>query len=301
MALNGVDIASYQKDMDCSKIKADFVIVKCSQGNSYVNPHMKRHCTQAKAAGKLIGLYHYATGIGAEAEADYFVANAKDYIKEAILCLDWEHNEKGGKNPVFNTAQEVDYVDAFMKRVHARTGVWPLLYMSASVTRRRNWAKVAENCELWDAQYASATKITDYQVSPWRDNKGLGAWKEPPAIHQYSSSGNIEGYRQTSPGKLDMDIAYITKQEWIQLAQGTYKSGGVKRTSKEVNSTVVYDAITDKYGSGATRTIKLAEDGYNAVEVQKKINEVYALAKEIENKYKAKAGSYWQSVLEFLK
>ncbi len=298
MALHGVDIASYQKDMDCSKIKGDFVIVKCSQGNNYVNPHMKRHIAQAKSAGKLIGLYHYATGIGAETEADFFILNARDYIREAILCLDWEHNEPGGRNPVFNSPQEVNYVEAFMQRVHAKTGVWPLLYMSASVTRRRNWSKVAAICELWVAQYASKTKITDYQESPWRDNKGLGAWIEPPAIHQYSSSGNIEGYRQTSPGKLDMDIAYISRQEWIQLAQGTYKKLD-KNKSKEVTPSVVLDVISGKYGAGAERTIKLAQAGYNAVTVQQKINECYAIAKEME-KYKTKSGSYWQCVLKFL-
>lgn len=297
MPLNGVDIASYQKDMDCSKIKADFVIIKATQGNTYVNPHCNRHYAQAKASGKLLGLYHYATGIGAEVEADFFIENTKNYIKEAILCLDWEHNEKGGKNPVFNTAGEVDYVYRFMERVRTKVGVYPLLYMSASVTRRRDWSKVSSICELWDAQYASATKITDYQESPWRDNKGLGAWREPPAIHQYSSSGSIEGYRQTSPNKLDLNIAYITKDEWKKLALGTYNSD--KPIAKPVDPTVIMDVLEGKYGAGAVRTLKLTEKGYNAVDVQKKINELYALSKDV-SKYKTKAGDYWDCVLKLL-
>lgn len=243
MALHGVDIASYQKDMDCSKVKADFIIIKATQGNTYVNPNCNRQYAQAKSAGKLLGLYHYATGIGPEIEADFFINNIKNYVKEAILCLDWEHNEKGGKNPVFNTAGEVDYVYRFMQRVHEKTGVYPLLYMSASVTRRRDWSKVAQICELWDAQYASSTKITDYQENPWRDKKGLGAWKEPPAIHQYSSCGSIDGYRQTSPGKLDMDIAYISKQDWMTLAKGNY----VKPVNKSYSVGQVYTLQNNMY------------------------------------------------------
>lgn len=293
MALHGVDIASYQKDMDCSKVKADFIIIKATQGNTYINPNCNRQYAQAKSAGKLLGLYHYATGIGPEVEANFFINNCRNYIKEAILCLDWEHNEKGGKNQVFNTAGEVEYVYRFMKKVHELTGVYPLLYMSASVTRRRDWSKVAQICELWDAQYGNATKITDYQNNPWRDNKGLGAWKEPPAIHQYSSSGSIEGYRQTTSGKLDMDIAYLTKQEWMMLARGTYNT---KPKPREVNPEVIRNVLDNKYGSGSNRTLKLTEEGYNPTEVQNKINELYKLSKELEPVRK-KAGIYFDCVL----
>lgn len=299
MALHGVDIASYQKDMDCSKIKADFVIIKATQGTSYVNPNCNRQYAQAKSAGKLLGLYHYSTGCGAELEAEYFIKNVSSYVKEAILCFDWEHNEKGGANPVFNTSGEVDYVYRFMKRVHDLTGVYPLLYMSASVTRRRDWSKVASICELWDAQYASATKITDYQDNPWRDTKGLGAWAEPPAIHQYSSSGSIEGYRHTAPNKLDMDIAYLTREEWMALAKGTYKTGK-PNAAKEVTPDLVLAVLENKYGTGATRTLKLTEAGYNPVDVQKKINELHQTAQDISTKYKSKAGDYWKCVLKFL-
>lgn len=294
MALHGVDIASYQKDMDCSKVKADFIIIKATQGTTYVNPNCNRQYAQAKAAGKLLGLYHYATGVGAEAEADFFINNIKNYVKEAILCLDWEHNEVGGKNPMFNTPNEVEYVYRFMKRVHDLTGVYPLLYMSASVTRRRDWSKVAQICELWDAQYASSTKITDYQDSPWRDNKGLGAWKQPPAIHQYSSSGSIEGYRQTSPGKLDMDIAYLTRDEWLMLARGSFSKTITKR---EVNPEVIMNILDNKYGSGTARALRLKEEGYDAAAIQKKINELYKLSKELEP-IRQKAGDYWYCLLK---
>ena len=39
MSMNGVDISSHQGGMDCGKTKADFFIVKATQGTSYVNPY----------------------------------------------------------------------------------------------------------------------------------------------------------------------------------------------------------------------------------------------------------------------
>ena len=198
---------------------------------------------------------------------------------------------------MFNSSGEVNYVNTFMERVHDLSGVYPLLYMSASVTRRRDWSKVAEKSALWVAQYGNPTKLTDYLEKPWRDNKGLGAWKEPPAIHQYTSSGTIEGYRQTSLGKLDMNIAYLTRQEWDSLARGTYK---LPSSEKEITPDLIMDVIDHKYGAGADRVIKLHEAGYNDVLVQKKINECYKLAKQIEEVNKPKAGKYWECVVKFL-
>lgn len=58
MALNGIDISSYQKGIDLTKVPADFVIVKTTQGTGYVNPDASRAITQALAAGKRVGIYH---------------------------------------------------------------------------------------------------------------------------------------------------------------------------------------------------------------------------------------------------
>lgn len=90
MALNGIDIASYQAGINLSVVPCDFVICKATQGTGYVNPDCDRAYQQAKASGKLLGVYHYANGGNAVAEADYFLSNIQGYIGEAILCLDWE-------------------------------------------------------------------------------------------------------------------------------------------------------------------------------------------------------------------
>lgn len=88
--MNGVDIASYQAGMDCTKIEADFVIVKATQGTGYTNPYFSKHYAQAVAAGKLVGAYHYASGGDANAEADYSFGSS-DTGPEAARCS-WTGN-----------------------------------------------------------------------------------------------------------------------------------------------------------------------------------------------------------------
>ena len=88
--LKGIDIASWQANLNAETIPADFVIVKATEGTSYVNPFCDKHFQQAKKAGKKLGVYHFARNSinSAEAEANFFVNNIKGYVKQAILVLD---------------------------------------------------------------------------------------------------------------------------------------------------------------------------------------------------------------------
>lgn len=299
MGLNGVDIASYQKDMRCDKVDADFIIVKATQGVSYTNPTFEKQMNDAMSAKKLVGLYHYSNGCGAVKEADYFLSKIGKFIHKAILCLDWEHNENGGANPVFGSANEVQYVLQFAERVYEKAHVWPFVYMSASVTRRKDWSIVAKNCPLWVAQYPNYD-LTGYKSNPWKDNKGLGAWDKywnGEKIRQYSSCGTIKGYEQTQPHKLDLDIAYMTADEWNKLAGAVAVNHSV---AKKVTPQIVEEVLAGKYGIGASRVQNLAKEGYNVVDVQQKINELHNIAVKQVKPIKDKVGEYWPCLLDLL-
>ena len=62
MSLNGIDAASYQAGLNPAKVPCDFVIVKATQGTSYINPDFRRMAEAVLKAGKLLGIYHYAAG-----------------------------------------------------------------------------------------------------------------------------------------------------------------------------------------------------------------------------------------------
>ena len=87
--LDGADAASYQKDLKPALMTTtDFIITKFTQGVWYVNPYAEAQYAAAKAAGKLLGAYHYAEGGDAKKEAQYFVKRVGARIGECILCLD---------------------------------------------------------------------------------------------------------------------------------------------------------------------------------------------------------------------
>ena len=225
------------------------MIVKFTQGTTYLNPYADRQYSMAKAAGKLLGAYHYAEGKSATAEAQYFVNHLGNRVGECILALDWE----GNQNSVFGTGKDVAWCKEFLDEVYRLTGVRALIYMSKSVCRKYNWSSVAKDYPLWCAQYKS-NSTTDYQSSPWTDNNGFGAW-ERDTIRQYSSRGRIAGY----DANIDLDLAYMSADEWRAMAGG--KVQPAPRGQREAivseaishigvkEGTVLHHKIIDRYNS----------------------------------------------------
>ena len=205
--MNGIDISRWNP-INLSKVSCDFVIVKATQGTSYVSPRYKEQITQADKLGKLLGVYHYASSGGAIAEAEHFLQTVDAYIGKAILVLDWEGDQNVNfKNP--------SYAMAWLKYVKDKTGITPFIYMSKSVCRQYAWDS---SYPLWCAQYKNQQPST-YQKEPWTDKKGFGAW-EKPLIYQYTSKGQLDGYS----GNLDLDIAYMNEKEWHSYASGEAES-----------------------------------------------------------------------------
>lgn len=258
MTLNGIDISSWQKGIDLSKVPCDFVIVKGTEGTNYVNPDCDRAYQQAKSLGKLLGVYHYANGKDVNAEVDYFLKNCANYVGEAIICLDWE---KGG-NPVFGTAQAKSWVKAWCDKIYEKTKVKPLVYVSASAL---NQVKNIGDYGLWVAQYAN-NNPTGYQSAPW--NEGAYAC----AIRQYSSCGRLTGYN----GNLDLNKAYMDATAWNKYATGD-RSGTVAPTPQPAPQPqpsideLAQAVIRGEYGNGAERKQRLGTQ-YEAV--QKRVDEI---------------------------
>lgn len=209
--MDGCDVASYQYDINpAAMTTTDFFIVKFTQGDWYTNPYADQQYAKAKAAGKLLGAYHYGEGGDPVKEARYFCAKVGPRVGECILALDWE----GKSNSKFNTSEEVAWVLKFAMEVYRLTGVHIFLYMSKSVTRRRNWSEVAKDVRLWCAQYAN-DNLTNYQANPWTDSNGWGAWTSD-TIRQYSSHGRVRGYGKN----LDINKAYMSQSDWVNAAKG---------------------------------------------------------------------------------
>lgn len=202
--MNGIDISRWQKGINLAAVPCDFVIIKATQGTGYVSPEFTKQITQAKSLNKLLGIYHYAGGGGAIAEAEHFINTVRPYIGEAILVLDWE----GDQNPNFGNPE---YAMAWLEYVKQQTGILPFIYMSKSVCRqyKKQWNPAYP---LWCAQYKNQ-QLTGYQDNPWTDSKGFGPWSFCKIL-QYSSKGRLNGYN----GNLDLNKAYMDASEWLKYA-----------------------------------------------------------------------------------
>ncbi|MDG4982036.1 GH25 family lysozyme [Lactococcus lactis] len=225
--MNGIDISSYQSELNAGIVPSDFVIIKATEGTNYINPTWKEQAGQVIQTNKLLGFYHFASTGNPITEADFFISVVKDYIGKAVLVLDFE---AGAINAWGNIGAR-----QFLNRVKEKTGINPMIYMSAEVTRQFNWSTISNTNPLWVAQYASMNP-TGYQSEPWTDGNGYGAWSSA-AIHQYSSAGSLANWN----GNLDINLAYINANQWKALAS----SGGTDNSSitdeTNLNNTIEYE------------------------------------------------------------
>lgn len=225
MTMNGIDVSSWQAGIDLSKVPADFVIVKATQGNWYVSPNADSQYQSAKKAGRLLGIYHYIDGRGGAAgEADFFIKNCKNYIKEALIAVDWEAegNSQWGNE---------SYLEEVVRLIKQKTGVTPLIYSMQSRYAQVKAVADRQNAGLWIAQYGSMDP-TGYQSHPWNEGS-YGC-----AIRQYSSNGRLPGYG----GALDLNIAYMDAAAWKKYANPGSKPAPAPAPSKPAPKPVVKPA-----------------------------------------------------------
>lgn len=269
MALNGIDIASYQAGLDFSKVPCDFAIIKATQGTGYTNPDCVRAVEQAMSLGKGVGVYHYISGGNAVAEADFFINSILNWIGKVMICLDWELDQNSAWG-------DESYLEQVINQVIARTGVPPMIYAPAS--RYNQVAEVAKrhNCGLWIAQYADMNP-TGYQNTPWNE----GAYT--CAIRQYSGSGRLNGWN----GDLDLDKFYGSLDDFRKYYGSSSSAPSKPSTSGPSGTTLQLATWTMEglYGNGADRKKNLGSrydevqnfiDHIASADVSTLVNEVYA-------------------------
>lgn len=220
--MRGVDVSNWQCDIDTYALDADFVVAGATWGTggfnnmcliNGVNQAANYQLGRATNSGKSIGVYHYAMGRDANAEADFFIDNVRGYVGNAVLVLDWESQD----NPQFGNGA---WIERWVRHVHDRTQVWPIVYVQASALGQLT-SFVREHCGVWIAQYASMN-ATGYQETPWL----YGAYGE--AMRQYTSNGYVPGYA----GRLDLNYFRGERWQWDAYAHGD----GANVSASETNA-----------------------------------------------------------------
>ena len=259
--LKGIDISHWQKGIDLGAIDVDFVIIKATEGNGYTDEMCDTFYQKAKSLGKKLGVYHFARpdlGNTAEAEADWFIKETLGYHKEAMLVLDWESGD----------LTNVAWAKAWLDRVYSKTGVKPVIYMSASVMHSADWSSVVKaDYGLWVANYGTNDGTAQESVF---NRYPLKYWSFY-ALWQYTSKGRLNGYN----GNLDLNYFSGDSSAWDKYAGGS-PSSSKPSNPVEIKSTddLAREVIAGKYGNGEDRKNAL---GSRYDEVQARVNEILGI------------------------
>lgn len=250
--MNGIDVSGWQPPNITGMVDYDFVIIKATEGTSYVSPHCDKQYQIAKTREKLIGVYHFLKGNDPVAEANFFVDNVQGYLGDAILVLDWEAN-------AINMGRE--WLRKVIKQVRKRTKSGILIYGSLSPMQAHNIKGIAqdEGVGLWVAAYPN------YNAGGYRDEPQLLG----SVIRQYSSSGRLPGYN----ANLDLNRSILNPQQWREMAKGGYDNVPSHPVSQLKPADQIADAVLrGEFGNGEDRRNRLTAAGYNYSEIQAIVN-----------------------------
>jgi lysozyme len=121
------------------------VIMKATQGTSFIDPTFLPRVSEARAAGLEVGAYHFLDGSSPAAQAANFLKVAVFEGMVDWLALDWEPNS-ASQASVMQAAKMAASVQAATRR-------WPVLYTIRYMLSAPN--VTLSNCPLWLAEYGT--------------------------------------------------------------------------------------------------------------------------------------------------
>ncbi len=222
--LKGIDISNWQAGLQIANLPIDFCIIKATEGNNFVDQYCDGFVQQCIKKKILWGFYHFANNNNAEEEAKYFYDNCLGYIKKGIPVLDYE---------VWGQNNDVKWCELFLNKFHKLSGVWPMLYISASHCADFNGSWIPEKCGLWVAGYPeNYTKFIDsdipYNISPW---EFAAIWQFTSSLNQFNSQIKLNGI------SVDGNLAFMDKAAWQKYAGAkSNDSTNNKNTNSNTNN-----------------------------------------------------------------
>ena len=131
LVYDGIDVSSYQKDIDWSTTAADknikFVYVKATEGATFTSRHYRQNIENARRYGVRVGSYHFLrTGSSIRSQFENFISVVKKEEQDLVPLLDVEYR-RGWTNQ-----QLRDSVKLFADLLEQYYGCRPMIYTSSS-------------------------------------------------------------------------------------------------------------------------------------------------------------------------
>lgn len=225
-----MDISDWQAMMKLELVapSVNAVVVKATQGDYYVSQYCDDFIQTTKQLGKPWGFYHFADArTNAVTQARFFIDNCSNYFGEGIPILDWEDLYENGE---IVSSPTIDWVNAFVEKVHELTSVWPWVYGNPW---RFDQGLLNNNCAVWVADYPEVISPSFEDAENWQcpgANGNVVAW-------QFCSDGRLNGF----PNNLDLDLFYGDKEQWAAYAKGSRQTSSPSdgNANSNVSTTVL--------------------------------------------------------------
>lgn len=207
MGCLGQDWASYQSATPSTAGLA-FAFVKATEGTGYVNPLHAAQVAHARAAGLVVGHYHYPhMATDPAVEAGFFLATAKPQSGD-VLVLDWEGYDAANRGVAMG---------------------WKVAYKKAWLARVQSLQPVHQVGTYCNTDYLDQDPQGEYGDFLWIATAGRPAGQPGIAhawlFHQYGTPGGIDRdycplnqpeLKAWAHAKEDADMA-LTDAEWKRL------------------------------------------------------------------------------------
>lgn len=192
--MKGCDISHNQGTVDFEELAkaVDFVYIKATEGNGYVDPKLNENTTNAGRVGLKYGWYHFGTLNNptnhiedAKQEAIFFVSKIKQFpAAEMPLVLDLETNKSN-----LPKIKVLQWINAFYSELAAQGYADYAFYsytpfMDANLPANHGLGSI----KLWVASYTKKLKLPKGWAKEW--------------MWQYSSIGKLPGVTMN----VDLDI-----------------------------------------------------------------------------------------------
>lgn len=312
-----IDVSYHNGDIDFNKVKAagvEGVIIRAGYGQNHIDKKFETYINAAINAGLKVGVYWFSyayTVEMAKREAEYCLKAISAYKLELPIFFDWEYDSMKYANRNGVNADKVlitDMIVAFCQ-VAKDNGRSAGYYGSLDYFKNYIDTSKLDGFTKWLARYANQEQ-TDCDM-----------W-------QYTSTGKVDGIS----GNVDMnkvinnvlissDASASKSDEELanEVIAGVYGSGEDRKKAlgsryeavqKIVNDKLnakpvlksidemAKEVIAGKWGTGDDRKAKLTSAGYDANQVQTKVNELMGSKKSTSQAtyYTVKSGDNLSSI-----
>lgn len=193
-SVTGIDVSSYQKDIDFDTVKAsgvDFVIVRMAYrgyetGKIVFDKDAHHNLAAALNAGLDVGVYFFSQAITpeeAEEEALFLLEAIKDYEITMPVVYDWEHvSAEDARTADMDPQTLTSCCKVFCQTVE-EAGYWPMVYFNRRQAQYHMDITQLKDYDFWLAAYTDRMDFP-YKIKMW----------------QYTNTGTVPGI------SVDVDI-----------------------------------------------------------------------------------------------